>query len=131
MNIYVAHSTSFDFKSELYQPLKNSTLANRHNFVFPHENSLELFDSKSFLENKCDLMIAEVSYPSTGVGIELGWANAFGVKVLAIHKKGMIPSSSVKAVTRKLIEYSSANDLVTKLTDTISEFEINNSTLRV
>ncbi len=123
MNIYVAHSTAFNFKKELYEPLKNSVLASRHNFVFPHENSLELFDSKSFLENKCGLMIAEVSYPSTGVGIEVGWANIFGVKVLAIHKKGTAPSSSVKVVTDKIIEYVSAEDLTKTVGEIIESFK--------
>lgn len=33
----------------------------------------------------CDLMIAEVSLPATGLGIELGWAKAFKVPILCMY----------------------------------------------
>ncbi len=34
----------------------------------------------------CDLVIAEVSTPSLGVGYELGWAIALGKPVLCLHR---------------------------------------------
>ena len=33
----------------------------------------------------CDLVVAEVSVPSLGVGYELGWATALGKPVLCLH----------------------------------------------
>lgn len=34
----------------------------------------------------CDLVVAEVSVPSLGVGYELGWATALGKPVLCLHR---------------------------------------------
>lgn len=48
MDIYVAHSTNFNFE-QLYELLEDSQLSDEHNFVFPHKNSDELFDSHTFL----------------------------------------------------------------------------------
>ena len=52
MKIYIAHSQSFDFKTELYIPIKNSPLSKEYSFVFPHELMDERFNSKDFLKNE-------------------------------------------------------------------------------
>lgn len=119
MNIYLAHSRSFDFKKELYEPIKKSALFGEHTFIFPHSESSKPFSSKEFFQNDCDLIIAEVSYPSTGLGIELGWANTFGVPVVCIYKKDSKISESLRVVTDKFLEYSDADDLVEKITQVI------------
>jgi 2'-deoxynucleoside 5'-phosphate N-hydrolase len=36
--------------------------------------------------SSCDLVIAEVTTPSLGVGYELGWATALGKPVLSLHR---------------------------------------------
>jgi hypothetical protein len=74
MKIYVSHSTSFDFKEELYKPIRSSDLNSIHEIILPHEDSNEQFKTLDlFKSGGCKLIIAEVSYPSTGQGIELGW----------------------------------------------------------
>lgn len=116
MKIYVSHSTNFDFAKELYEPLTNSALGIVHYFIFPHKDSLEPYPSKELLqERKCDLVLAEVSLPSTGQGIELGWANFSGVKIICVHKRGAKISDSLTAVSRKFISYTDKNDLVAEL----------------
>ncbi|OHA22858.1 MAG: hypothetical protein A3G52_03790 [Candidatus Taylorbacteria bacterium RIFCSPLOWO2_12_FULL_43_20] len=119
MKIYIAHSRGFDFRKELYDPIKNSSLAREHTFIFPHEKSEELFSSKDFFQNGCDLIIAEVSYPATGLGIELGWANMLKVPVVCIYKKDSILSGSLKAVTNTFLQYSDTSDLIDKITQAI------------
>jgi nucleoside 2-deoxyribosyltransferase len=114
MKIYVAHSTAFDYQSELYQPLRQSSLNSLHDIVLPHESTSELYDSKNFLK-ECDLVIAEVSYPSTGMGIELGWANSYGVEIIALHKSDASPSRSITAVTNKIHAYKAADELISTL----------------
>jgi nucleoside 2-deoxyribosyltransferase len=37
---------------------------------------------------KCDLLLAEVSTPSHGVGYEIGYALSLGKKVLCLHRQG-------------------------------------------
>lgn len=115
MNIYVAHSSSFDYQNELYQPLRQSILNGMCSLVLPHENTVDQFDSKTFLEEKADLLIAEVSYPSIGLGIELGWANMFDVPIIALYKKGMKVSGAVKVVTERIFEYESEEGLIDRI----------------
>lgn len=109
MKIYVAHSSSIDFKNQLYAPLRNSKLNGEHEIILPHENSSDMYDSKNGLKT-CNLVIAEVSQHSTSMGIELGWANLYGVKIIAVYKKGTTPTRSLSAVTDSILEYD--NDLV-------------------
>ncbi len=71
MNIYVAHSREFDFKKDLYEPIRNSELNDLAEVILPHEQSEEPFNIKEGLKT-VDYMIAEVSFPSIGLGIELG-----------------------------------------------------------
>ncbi|HVT00973.1 MAG TPA: hypothetical protein VHE53_01925 [Patescibacteria group bacterium] len=115
MKIYVSHSRSFDFKIELYDVLKNSAI--NAEFIFPHLESDEPFDVKSLFENKgCDLVLAEASYPGTGQGIELGWASMMDIPIISVCKSGSKISSSLKMISKEVVEYSSPEDLTTKLT---------------
>ncbi|MFH1977987.1 MAG: hypothetical protein ABIJ92_01530 [Candidatus Aenigmatarchaeota archaeon] len=113
MKIYLAHSTDFDYKKELYEPLKNSELVDKHEFVFPHDNENNL-SSKDIIKN-CNLIIADVSYPSIGVGVELGWAESFGIKIICIFKRGSRPSKSLRNLTLHFIEYSDTDHLINEL----------------
>lgn len=118
MKIYVAHSSNFDFKTELYAPLRNSDLNKKHEITLPHEDSSEQFDSKNYFKD-CDLVIAEVTYPSTGMGIELGWADYNNVKVICIYKYDAKVSGALKAITNDFIEYYDSVDLVNKLQEVL------------
>jgi hypothetical protein len=110
MKIYVGHSREFDFKKELYEPLKQLN----HNFIFPHEDSDEPQNSKESTKTY-DLMIAEVSFPSTGLGIEIGWADALNISIIYIYQAGANISGSLKVMKGKFIEYSNQEDLIEKL----------------
>jgi nucleoside 2-deoxyribosyltransferase len=115
MKIYVAHSRSFDFQQELYEPLKSSSLAKEHTFVFPHSESDEPFNSKQLFQEGCDLVLAEVSYPATGLGIELGWADFLKIPIACIYKKDVKVSGSLKVVSNKFFKYSDSQDLVAQV----------------
>lgn len=121
MKIYVAHSRGFDFQKELYEPIQNSSLTKEHTFIFPHSESAEPFNSKELFQNGCDLIIAEVSYPATGLGIELGWADMLKVPVVCIYKKDSKISDSLKVITDTFLEYSDTNDLITKVAQAIQK----------
>ncbi|MDD4662162.1 MAG: hypothetical protein PHG24_02685 [Candidatus Pacebacteria bacterium] len=115
MNIYIAHSKDFDFKKELYEPIKKSSLSEDNLFIFPHEREDGFFDSKKFIKDDCDLIIAETSYPSTGLGIELGWANIYNIPIVCFYKKGSKISKSLQVVTDYFFEYSTEDDLIEKI----------------
>lgn len=119
MRIYIAHSSSFDFRTELYTPIKESALANEHTFVLPHDVSDTPFSSKDFFANECDLVIAEVSLPSTGTGIELGWANAAGVPIVCMHKTGAKVTSALASVTKTVLGYASTPELIEHISSTV------------
>ena len=114
MNIYVAHTTKYDFKEKLYKPLRKSKFNNDHEIKLPHEVSGDTFNSKEYLKN-ADLVIAEVSRPSMGTGIELGWANLYGVKIVCVYEKGTSPTSALRTVSDHFLEYKSSEDLIKKL----------------
>jgi hypothetical protein len=114
MKIYVCHSSVFDYKKELYEPIRHSELNNNYEFIFPHETNDQFINSKEIIP-QCDLIISEVSYPSTGMGIELGWADKDNRQILFIHKKGLKVSKSLKTVSFDFIEYIDSGDLIGKL----------------
>jgi len=121
MKIYVAHSKSFDFKKELYEPIRQSLLNDEHVFVLPHEVSDELFNSKDYLRHEADLMIAEVSGSTIGLGIEIGWADAYGVPILCVYRKGLKVSGSLRVVSESFVEYSDNKELILGIEQFVNE----------
>ncbi|MES2930765.1 MAG: hypothetical protein V4665_03200 [Patescibacteria group bacterium] len=73
MKIFVSHSQNFDFTADLYEPLNDPVFA-EHSFFFPHKDDKNI-NTQEEIKNS-DLVLAEVSFPSTGQGIELGWGMA-------------------------------------------------------
>lgn len=116
MNIYVAHSNKFDYIKKLYEPIKNAKSLSMHNIFFPHDEENKLVKTKEIIKNY-DLVIAEVSLPATGLGIELGWADDSNTPILCIYEKGAKISSSLKFITNNFIEYDNSEDLIEKIND--------------
>lgn len=110
MRIYVSHSRSFDYENELYAPIRTHFSGSAHEFILPHESGSDK-DLKSVIPT-CDLVLAEVSFPATGVGIELGHAEAAGIRVVCIHRIGTTHSSSIRRITDDIREYGSETDLL-------------------
>jgi nucleoside 2-deoxyribosyltransferase len=118
MKLFVVHSSSSDFKNKLYTPLRQSELNTEHEIHLPHENGKEQITKE--LIRSCDAVIAEVSLPSTGEGIELGWASAFNVPVICISEKGAKVSNSLRFITSIFVEYSNSEEMIAKLKETIA-----------
>lgn len=116
--IYVGHNRSIDFQNILYAPIRGSELNSKFQLILPHEKTDEPFNSKEGLKN-CKYMIAEISDQSIGLGIEIGWANLYGVEVIFIYQSGSKISNSLKAVSETFIEYNSNEELIQKLSDVL------------
>lgn len=114
MNIYISHSSAYDYENDLYKPIKESKLAELHFFFLPHEPENLDSDAKTELP-RMDILVAESSLPSTGQGIELAQAEAANVPIICFYKTGFKPSGSLRFVTSKIIEYSDIHDLLAKL----------------
>lgn len=114
MKIYLSHSTNFNFQEDLYKFIKKENFYK--NFILPHEKGSKQYPAKKlFSLKKCDLVLAEISHPSTGQGIELGWANINKIPIICIYKKGTNYSKSLSVITKKFIEYNSGDDLIKKI----------------
>lgn len=126
MKIYIGHSREFNYKEELYKPIRNSRLNDEHEIIFPHEVHEEAKDfvTRDIIKT-CDVMVAEVSFPATGLGIELGWANSSKCPIICIYKKGSKISGSLKVICDKFIEYTDKKDLVDKLDKSLESCMIN------
>jgi hypothetical protein len=122
MKIYVGHCRGYDYKNELYTPLRASRLNAEHEIILPHEHSDTPFNSKESMKN-FDLMVAEVSYPATGLGIEMGWADAYHVPIIAIYQSGYKLSNSVKTTAQHFLEYANSEELVNGLEEIIKKIK--------
>lgn len=118
MKIYISHSSEYDYINKIYNPIKKSSLTENNNLVLTHES--KIMNTKEVISNS-NLVIAEVSIPSTGQGIELGWANCSKVPIICIYEKGSKISSSLKFITDKFIEYENTNDMIEKIRQFISK----------
>ena len=114
MNIYISHSGAYDYENDIYAPIKTSELAKTHSFFLPHEPDNLNVDAVDQLK-QTDVLIAEVSLPSTGQGIELGQAYVANVPILCFYKTGSKTSGSLRFVTDKVIEYTDTEDLLAKM----------------
>lgn len=122
MKIYVAHSTSFNYQSELYEPLER-ILGSMHDLILPHDKNMSQFESKELFKTKgCEVILAEVTLPSVGLGIELGWANVFEIPIICIHKQDSAPSGSLKLVSKQFIPYKEIADIQVELAAMLDEF---------
>ena len=124
MKIYISHSSQYDYRNKIYNPLKESDLAKFNKFFLPHDDENKIVNTKDIISN-CDLFIAEISLPTTGQGIEIGWADYANIPILCICEKGAKISSSIKFITDKIIEYENTEDMVIKIADFIKKCNFN------
>ncbi|MFH1401318.1 MAG: hypothetical protein ABIH41_07415 [Nanoarchaeota archaeon] len=110
--VYVAHAKAMDYRSLLYEPIRRSGMTDRYDFVFPHESSDGVFSSKEFFRDLCDILVVEASVPAPGWGIEMGWADAYGVPIVALCRTDAKLSSSVAAMSRQVVRYSTPEEMI-------------------
>lgn len=113
MKLYLSHSTGYDFRAELYAPLKEQFSA-EHELFLPHEDHADGVESRDII-TASDVVLAEVSLPSTGQGIELGWASAADIPIICLYRRGATISGSLRFMTNTFIEYTSTDDMIARL----------------
>lgn len=121
MKVYIIHSSKCDYQDELYRPIKESSLVKKHDFVFLYDETQSPGSTKKVIQD-CDFVIAEVSYPSIGSGIELGWADAFNKPILCVHKKGEKTSQFISILTQKIFQYEDSKELINILETNLKQF---------
>jgi hypothetical protein len=115
MKIFVAHASNFNFQDKIYTPIRSSSLNSEFEFILPHEGGRREVTKE--LIKEAGAIVVDVSRPSTGAGIEMGWANAFSVPIICIYEKGSAVSKSVAYLAKAIIEYENPEDLIRKLSE--------------
>jgi hypothetical protein len=78
----------------------------------------EVFERDTNGVEDCDILVAEVSYPSHGVGMEIMKAQIRGKMILCLFKKGTAVSRMVLGIPKAtMIEYSSEREMNEKLAE--------------
>ena len=130
MNIYFACSITGgrEFES-VYQKIVAALMEDGHEIPTSHLAQSEVMENERVLSpcdvyerdvnwiKNCDVLIAEVSVPSHGVGYEIAFALGIGKRVLCLHQQGrrvskMITGNSDPAL--KINSYSTVEDAITK-----------------
>ena len=122
MKLFICHSGDFDYVTKLYEPLRASLELREHELYLPHEGGKQV-KTKDVIESS-DLVIAEISYPSTGQGIELGWADAAGIPIIAIYQANSDYSRSVKYIAVQMIEYRDIDEMVRNIAGAINSHHV-------
>jgi len=125
MKFYLVHSREFDYVNEFYHPIKTCPeLWGSHDIILPHDKQTQGYYSKPVIKD-VDAILAEVSYPSTGMGIELGWADMMDKPILGVHRMDSRPSTSVHTVCNRLKIYGNHDELIICLIELIKSMPIN------
>ncbi len=112
----------FDIKLRNF--LAKELQINSYSFVFDYKektNYKSLMNAALKKIDDSDLLIAELSYKSIGIGIEVGYAKAKNKKIIYIHKKGTEVSTTVSGVCDIRIEYEDIEDLFIKMKEVITK----------
>lgn len=125
MKIYISHSREFNYTEELYKPLKESDISVIHEIILPHETHDHPTDfvTRDIIKH-VDILIAEVSYPSTGQGIELGWADACGCTIVCVYRRGARISDSLKVVCNQFYEYTDTKEMMKHMADVLARHSV-------
>ena len=121
MRIYIAHSREIDYVNNLYKPLKNDPFFNEYDLILPHETD-KPNNTRDFY-GSIDILIAECSEVSTGLGIELGFAYDDNVQIYCIYQYDKKISSSIKAVTNNFYEYHNIDEMVNIIKEIIINYK--------
>ena len=108
MNIYFACSITGGREYQaIYQAITNFLLTSGHIVPTAHLADQDVVDLEKVVDARevytrdidwieaCDLLVAEVSTPSHGVGYEIGYALTLGKPVFCLYKKGIKVSKMI------------------------------------
>ena len=97
LNIYFVHSTKFDYNNLLYKRLLSSSVCLSHNLMLPQTKEYQEKYTKDLMA-KADVIVAEVSNPSFGLGLELKWLLKYDKPKLYLSLNNEIPKKYKKYV---------------------------------
>ena len=84
----------------------------------------EVFEDLEKQLNQADLIFAEFTVPSLGVGYEIGYADSHNKRIIGIYDQNVTPkvSTMIRGNKRlKIIPYTDINEIITNLESIIKE----------
>jgi nucleoside 2-deoxyribosyltransferase len=140
MNVYFACSITGGRQDELvYQHLVATLQENGHQVptallaspdVMPLEGIIpaeDVYSRDVHWITECDMLLAEVSTPSHGVGYEIGFALALGKRVLCLYRKGRKVSKMILGNPHPQLtihDYETPQQAVQLLTTYLEKFNL-------
>jgi nucleoside 2-deoxyribosyltransferase len=101
---------------EIKELLKGKYVIKDYFGYVPEADAKMIYEHDAQQIRNAEMLIAECSYPSLGVGYEIGLALALGKQVIAIAKEGSIVSKMITGnPSIKFIWYADPKDLIVKL----------------
>jgi hypothetical protein len=86
-----------------------------------NDPSTNVFDRDKEGAQSCDVLVADVGSPSTGVGMEVMAAYIAGVRIILVTKKGDLVSRMLRHMDRKeVIEYRREDEIYGSLKKLLS-----------
>jgi len=137
MNIYFACSITGGREFEpVYQAIVNALMDDRHVVPTAHLaesgvmaleaviDPFEVYSRDILWIRDCDVLIAEVSRPSHGVGYEIGFSLSLGKPVLALYEEGCKVSKMISGNPDEnlmIVSYQNPEDAVQQIRKFLSE----------
>lgn len=84
----------------------------------------DIFESLEEKINKADLIFAEVTVASLGVGYEIGYADKINKRIICVYDKAVIPkiTTMLRGNNRlKIIPYTDINEIINNLENILKE----------
>ncbi|MFP3728122.1 hypothetical protein U8V72_23370 [Priestia filamentosa] len=95
---------------ELHDLLVKSDVLGECSVIYKADIDIE----KDMLKT-CDVIIADVSYPTIHLGMELGWADIYKVDIICVCVKGTAISSHLTKMSKEIVIYTDIPDMIQKL----------------
>lgn len=122
--IFLAAPFTFNFESGFLDDVEELLINLGHSVTVPHdfarddvtdEELREKVKNDLYMVESSDILLAEVTNPSHGVGMEILHANKLGKRIILLTRSGTKISSMVRVHGHEIIEYSNFEDLKQKL----------------
>lgn len=98
LKIYFIHSTKFDYNNLIYKQLLSSGTCITQELMLPMSSENKGKYAKDLIA-QADIVIAEVSHPSFGLGLELKWLSKVDKPKLFLSLDNKVPSNYRKYIT--------------------------------
>ncbi len=80
-------------------------------YAFAPDDQRAMMDAMQADLRASHLLVAEVTYKAIGVGIEVGYAAALGIPIVAVRHASAEPSTTVGGLAALTVTYTDANGL--------------------